>query len=381
MLRALYFLFYASGAFWMPFFTVYLRQIGLTGLQIGTLSGIRPLVTLASQPLWGLTADLRGRRRTLLVTMALTSLLILGYGWGGAFWFLLGWTVLYALLSNPVSPLIDSLVLDHLEEQSGSSFGSIRLWGALGWGVAAFVAGRVIGGRDLRLMFPLAAAMFAVGCVIVWRSTRERGTRKATRGNWRGAGALLRNRELITFLLVVLFAQVGSSCVMTFYPIYMDEIGASGGLIGLAYSLQGIAELPFYLASAAIIRRLGPDKTLVLSFVASAVRMLLYSVVRTPELIMFAELGHGLCFSLFLVASVGYVNRRVPSEWRATGQTLFSTATAAAGILGNTWAGLLYDRLDVQTMFRVNGLLVLAVAALALFALRERRPAERLAPQ
>ena len=68
-LRALYFLLYGSSGACFPFFNVYLRQIGLSGLQIGAIASIRPAATLISQPLWGVGADLWGRRRTLLVTI------------------------------------------------------------------------------------------------------------------------------------------------------------------------------------------------------------------------------------------------------------------------------------------------------------------------
>jgi MFS family permease len=103
MLRLLYFLIYGSAAAWFPFLSVYLRQIGLSGFQIGTLASINPAVTVLSQPLWGVIADLWGRRRTLLLTALLGALVILGFGWGRSFWFFLGWSALYALLSNPVA--------------------------------------------------------------------------------------------------------------------------------------------------------------------------------------------------------------------------------------------------------------------------------------
>src|SRR5918998_4962480 len=88
-LCALYFLFYGSGAAWFPFFNVYLREIGLTGFQIGLLAGIRPVGMLLSQPVWGIAADVWGRRRTLLLSMLLAVMLVLGYSLGRTFQFLL----------------------------------------------------------------------------------------------------------------------------------------------------------------------------------------------------------------------------------------------------------------------------------------------------
>jgi PPP family 3-phenylpropionic acid transporter len=100
--------------------------------------------------------------------------------------------------------------------------------------------------------------------------------------------------------------------------------------------------------------------------------MLLYSTIRAPLLAMAVEASHGLTFSLFLVASIDHVNRVVPGEWRASGQTLLWAACyGIGGIVGNAWAGALYDRLGVQALFRVNSWLVLGVALLAAFLLHE----------
>ncbi len=374
VLRLLYLLFYASGASWSPFFSVYQRQLGLTGLQIGTVAGIRPALVLLSQPLWGVVADLRGRRRTLLVTMFLASALLLGFVWPGGFWFILGWSLLYALLTNPVSPLIDSLVLDHLDERCGSSFGQFRLWGAVGWALAAYAVGRAISGRDIRLTFVFAASVMGLGWILAWRGTGGQGGRVALGKSWRGVGVLLRNRRLVTFLVLVTLAQVGAASILTFYSIYMTELGAARPLIGLAFTVQGLCELPLYLAAAGIIRRIGSGRTLALAFLVFAARALLYSVIKVPALAVAVETSHGLSFSLLLVSSVDYVNREVPREWRATGQALFQAAYfGAGGLLGNAWAGLLYDQLGVQGMFRVNGWLILAVAIMGLVLLGARK--------
>ena len=369
----LYFLFYGSGAAWFPFFNVYLREIGLSGLQIGALASLRPAAVLVSQPIWGITADLWGRRRTLLLGMSLAAALVLGHIWGRTFQFFVVWTLLYNLLSNPVGALIDSLVLDHLEGREDLSYGRLRMWGAIGWGLSAFAVGYAIAGRDMRLIFGFSAAFMFAGWLLALRTPHARESGPSLRRSWSGFGALLRNRELVIFLALVTLLQTGASSIFTFYPVYMDELGASSRTLGFAFTLQGIGEIPLYLSAAAIIGRIGPTKTLVFAFLVFAARTFLYSAITTPALAMVVELSHGLSFSLFLVASVEYVNRIVPSTWRATGQALFWAAYFGAGaILGNTWAGYLYDRFGVQQMFRANGWFILLVAAVAVVLLRER---------
>ena len=371
VLCLLYFAYYGSAGAWFPFLNVYLQQIGLSGLQIGTLAGIRPAVILLSQPLWGVVADLWGRRRTLLLTTLLAAVAVLGFSWRGGFWFLSGWSVLYALSSNPVGPLIDSLVLDYLEREDDLSYGRLRMWGAIGWAVVAYGAGRAIAGRDMRLIFVFAAGLMFLGWLLALRTSRETaGIVGALGSNWRDLGPVLRNRRLLVFLALVTLMQVGASPIFTFFSIYMNELGASRRLIGLAFGIQGLSELPVYLVAAAIMRRVGLTRTLVLAFLLMAARSLLYSFIAQPALAVALQLAHG-SFSLFLVASVEYVNRLVPSAWRATGQSLFWAAHMGAGaILGNTLAGYLYDQMGIQGMYRWSGSLILAVALAAGLVLR-----------
>jgi PPP family 3-phenylpropionic acid transporter len=372
LLRSLYYVIYGSGAAWFPFLSMYLRQIGLSGLQIGTLSGVSPAVMVFGQPLWGVIADLWGRRRTLLLAMPLTALTILGFAWREGFWFLLGWSVLYTLVSNPIFTLADSLTLDYLEREPRLSYGRLRMWGAVGWAMVSYVAGRVIAGRDLRLMFVIGSLLMLSGWFLVLCTSRAvRGAAGQLGQNWRDLGIVLRNRRFLVFLVLVALVRVGSSSLFTFFSIYMDELGASRELIGLAIGVQGLSELPMYLVSAAIVRRIGPARTLAVAFLLYATRAFLYSVISQPLLVVAVQLMHG-SFSLFLVAAVEYVNRLVPRAWRATGQSLLWAANmGAGGIVGSLLSGYLYDQVGAQGLYRWNSYLILGVALMAVWALRE----------
>jgi MFS transporter, PPP family, 3-phenylpropionic acid transporter len=380
-MRLLYALFYGSQSTWFTFINVYLQQLGFSGLQIGLLSGVRPAITLLSQPLVGLGADLWGRQRTLFLTMLLSSFFLLAFAIPGNFAFFLVLSVAYALASSPMGPLVDSLALDLVEKVPNLALGNLRLWGAAGWAVMAVVMGRLLSGQDLRLMFVCGTALMLPACLVglrVGKSTAGGGAyrARALRKTWEGLGAVLMNRRLTGFLILVTLLQFGAVSMWTFLAIYMTQLGASRQLIGLAISVQGLSELPFYLAAAAIIRRLGPHKTLVFTLCMYALRAGLYSLVAQPVLLLLLQMMHGLTFSLFTVSAVEYVNRLVPSEWRATGQSLFGAAYWGAGaILGNLWAGFMYDRVGAQMTFRYSGLIILGVAAAAALILRDREKA------
>ncbi|MCX7669181.1 MAG: MFS transporter, partial [Anaerolineae bacterium] len=147
--KASYFFYFAALASLMPFMVLYYAQNGLSAGQIGLLAGALPLVTLVSAPLWGGLADATGRHRALLV-LAIGGSMAAVFG----LWQLPGlrWLILFVVLNAfslaSVIPLIDNTVISMLGERR-TLYGRQRLWGAVGWGAVAPIAGWLI---DLSLI-------------------------------------------------------------------------------------------------------------------------------------------------------------------------------------------------------------------------------------
>jgi oligosaccharide:H+ symporter len=368
----LYFAFYGAAAAWSPLLNVYLQQVGLTGIQIGTLSGMRPAIGLLGKPIWGVAADTWGRRRTLLLLLPVSGALILGYLWNGGFWYFLLFGALYTFLAAPIGALLDSLALDQLELHPHLSFGRLRLGGAVGWALMALLIGRIISGWDTRPAFAIAAGGMMIAALLAWRVLPEAGGKRATLRSWRGAAALLRNRNLLIFLCITLLLHLGTSPIGMFYGIFMkEELGASSQLLGIAFALRAISEIPVYLGAAAVIRRIAPRRALLVALLVYAAQAFLYSIIRQPVLGALVEVMHGPSFGLLLIVSVNYVSSQAPAEWRATGQTLYAAFSGGlGGILGGAWGGFLYDYAGVRGMFRISALVILALALIVALALR-----------
>ncbi len=434
-LRILYFMYCASLAAWQPWLAVYFNEIGISGLRIGIIMSIAPIMVFLVQPMWGVVADRWGHHRTLLFTMFLASFTIIGYVWNGGFWFFFFWAVVVSFVTNPIGTLIDSIILDYVKESHASSYGRFRLWGAIGltvcslvcsvivgcgiswvftrrfvtfislysmwiiffiildimfsvrsygrfrmwgaigWAVASPVVGWIITGRNIILIFPISMAVMLLGW-LTGLLKRNKGIYKSTieQATWKNLSEVLRgNWQLLIFLAVVFFYGVGTAPVWTFYGVYLDDITASHGLKGFAFGLDAAIEFPFYFFSIVFVRRFGARRVLTFAVSMFAVRLFLYSVISTPMLAVSVELMHGLSYSLFIVSAVEYVNELVPAAWRATGQSLYAAACFGAGTLtGNTFAGYLYDQMPLQQVYRFTGWLLLVVTVVAVFALRDR---------
>ncbi|UCF44103.1 MAG: MFS transporter [Planctomycetota bacterium] len=424
----------ASLAAWQPWLAVYFKKVGISGLQIGIIMSIAPIMVFLVQPMWGVVADRWGHHRTLLFTMFLASFAILGYVWNGGFWFFFFWAVVVSFVTNPIGTLMDSIILDYVKRKQDSSYGRFRMWGtigltvcslvcsvivgcgiswlftrrfvtfmslysmwiiffiildimfsvrsygrfrmwgAIGWAVASPVVGWIITGRNIILIFPISMAVMLLGWLAGFlRRDKTRAVLATSEASWQNLSGVLRNWRLIVFLVIAFFYGVGTSPVWTFYGVYLDDIGASHGLKGFAFGLDAAIEFPFYFFSIVFVKHFGARRVLTFSILMFAIRLFLYSVISTPVLAASVELMHGLTFSLFIVSAVEYVNELVPPAWRATGQSLYAAACFGAGTLaGNTFAGYLYDQMPLQQVYRFTGWLLLIVAVVAAFALRSR---------
>jgi len=374
-LRILYFMYCASLAAWQPWLAVYFKKVGISGLQIGIIMSVSPIMVFLVQPMWGVVADRWGRHRTLLFTMFLASFAILGYVWNGGFWFFLFWTIIVAFATNPIGTLLDSIILDYVKEKQDSSYGRFRMFGAIGWMVASPIVGWIITGRNITLIFPISMAVMLLGWFMGFLR-RDKSLYKGVieQAVWKNLSQVLRgNWQLVIFLAVVFFYGVGTAPIWSFYGVYLDDIGASHGLKGFAFGLDAAIELPFYFFSNIFVKRFGARRILTFAILMFTIRLFLYSFISTPALAVSVELMHGLTFSLFVVSAVEYVNELVPTAWRATGQSLYAAACFGAGTLvGNTLAGYLYDQMPLQQVYRLSGWLLLAVTVVAVFVFRNR---------
>ena len=168
---------------------------------------------------------------------------------------------------------------------------------------------------------------------------------------------------------------MGATAIWNFYSAYLKENGASDSLVGYGLSFQGLCELPIFYFSARIIFKLGLKTTLIVTTMATVVRMLLYHVIKIPIATLPVELLHGLSWSLFWVVCVEYVNKLVDEKWRATGQSLLYASYFGAGaIAGNYWASYFIDKgMKVADVFLINAGLVGIVVILLLVFLRQKK--------
>ena len=347
-----------------PYLPIYYQSLGLRLDAIGLLAGVAALCGLVAAPAWGVVADrFQGTRLVLPVACLLTaaSAAALGLATSPAVAALIA--VLYALAFAGVGPLLDARALETVAEDQ-HRYGRLRVWGSIAFVISAIGVGALIQAVELRAMF------FVLVGALLLTAVAALGLRAAPLGGqldrFAGLSAVVRNRPLMTFVVAVLATWSASTAINAFLSIYMADIGASETIIGGAWALGAIVEIPLMVAFPWLARRAGVERLLLLGAGFLLVRAVTIALFVDPLAVTLTMAVHGAGFALLLVGGVTYVARHAPPSASATAQGVLSGVVfGLAQALGPGIAGVVAGSLGLRSMFVVAA----AASALAVVAL------------
>jgi PPP family 3-phenylpropionic acid transporter len=347
----LYFLYYAAAAALLPFLVIYYQDIGLKGSQIGFLAGLPPLLGLVSAPVWGVVSDMTKRRKlSLLIAIGGAIILALALGSVRAFRWLIPAVVLFAFFSSPIMPLVDSTTMSLLGGQK-EDYGRIRLWGAVGWGMAAPIVGWLIESGSVTWSFRGYAALMGLGLLIALR-VPVRGQIEVV--SPAGIRLFLTSPRWLIFLSVAFCGGMSLAMISNFLFIFLRGLGADEFTLGLNLTVATVSELPVLFFSNRLLRRWNAQRLMGAALFFFAIRALAYSLIVVPWLALLIQLLHGPTFSLMWIAGVSYADQIAPAGLEATAQGLLAGILLGIGsATGAFLGGLIYEHIGLVSLFRL----------------------------
>ena len=368
--KAFYFVFFGAAACLIPFLALYYQSLGLSGREIGFLSGIVPLITMVGASIWSMISDATGKHRLLfLISLCGVWLSVLLMTQAATFVQLIPVVMIYALFFSPIIPLTDNSVMAMLGEQS-SEYGRIRVWGAYGWGIAAVIIGVVVERYGLQWGF---AGFLSIWIFLLFIGSKLPMAVASAGGKfWQELQILLSDRSWFLFLLVALIEGMSLGIFLSFLFIYLEEIGASRTIMGFTLLTATLSEIPIFLYSRKLLKRWNAPFLLALSLLFTVIRAFAYVNMTAPWQVLIINLLHGLTFSLMWTAGVAYANQLAPPGLGATAQGVFAgTVMGLGSALGAFSGGIIYDAYGAVVAFQWAGFA--SLMALILFVWVNRR--------
>ena len=379
-------LFYAtvfiSSGVGTPYISVWFRDFGLSGGEIGVILAAPMVARTLIGPALAIWADSFRLRRTAI--MLLAGLSTAGYaamlGVHG-FWPWLATWFIGVTAYSAAGPLTDVIALRRAQ-RDGFAYALPR-----GMGSAAYIVGNIVAGA----LLPMTGSILAPVWLVVSGVAQTAGARTllpaetvresavaATKANLPHTrigelSGLLRDPVLLLAMGSVSLVQCSHAFFSAFASLLWRQQGISPSVIGLLWGVGVAAEVAFLWFMEPWRRRLGAERLLVLGAAGATIRWV--ALAFTPPLWLLFPLQalHAMSFTATFVASLQIVDRLSPRESASSAQTLaaalsFGLATGIATLL----AGPLYDHIGPW-----GYLVMAALAGAGLFAairLRARIP-------
>ncbi|ORC90584.1 MFS transporter, PPP family, 3-phenylpropionic acid transporter [Trypanosoma theileri] len=347
--------FFGTGAIF-AYFGVIFTSVGLSSRHIGLLVASIPLFSVFLLPVVTYLVDRFRCLRSFLVVCAIgTTLSSVIFLSTPTYPILLTAFIALVAFQAPLNPLFDQHVLSMLPKETRlDSWGALRSLGAYGWGIGNPFAAWIV---EWKGSWSIASIQYAFGqLALLYCIFTTKPYEKLERTPMRFHEVfqfVLGHHRLLLFLLASCLMGMGYSFINTFLFIFLESLGGSKLLMGLSLTLTVSTEIPIFKCSKVLGRWFTDRQMLSISMFIWSGRVLGYSFLKNPWMVLFLEPLHGVTFALMWLPGVHTVNNTFPSHLSNSATGFHYMFVAGIGpIIGNIIAGNLYQMLGPRMLFR-----------------------------
>lgn len=371
--QLLYLFCYMAWGALFPFLNLHYRRLGLSGVQIGTLSALTVAVgTGGALVMSGFADRYRAHRLVLVAAMGAAIGAVLGLSGAGTYGGILVWAATLAVVGSPISPLVDRAAVEASARSEGG-YGRLRVWGTVGWALSTVLLGEVARRGGLGWTFR-GYALFMGGALLVALTMPI-----AASGAGGSAAEILRQLRVprtALFLGGVFLLGVTLGAGGNFLSLYLEDLGATETVVGLAWTVVTLSEIPVMWGAKRLLDRLGALPVVTGSVLLFALRWFLLSLAPSPAWALATQLLHGGAFAAFLAGGVLEISALAPPGATTTALAVFNTlAFGVSSTVGAVLGGYLCDTLGLRALFQILALgCLVAVAVLGASGRMGRAP-------
>jgi nucleoside transporter len=359
-LGALMFLeFFIWGGWFVTLGSYLAHSLTANGAQIGAAYSAQSWGAILAPFVVGLIADRYFNAERVLAILHLAGGgLLLALAHAGAFARFLPLLFAYMVLFMPTLALVNSISFRQLQAPA-REFGSVRVWGTIGWIVAGLAISYLFGWdapsaiaqgslRNTFVMCGTASLFLGIYSFSLPKTPPAgRGQPRKRLRDILGVEALglLGERNFLVFLC----ASILISIPLAFYYQHANQFLTELKVPNPTgkQTLGQMSEVLFMLALPIFLSRFGIKRTLLAAMLAWAVRYLLFAYGNAGPLVTFLLIGialHGVCYDFFFVSAQIYIDFKAKPTTKSAAQGLLTLATYGLGmLLGFYLAGRITD--------------------------------------
>ena len=376
------------------------QKVGLDSVTIGTVFAVNGVFAVVMKPVYGYIMDKIGMSKRLLYVVILISALMAPFFAGvyqplllshplagillGALYLSLGW---YAGVAASES------YADRFSRLYGLEFGQIRMWGSLGWALAAALSGVLFNISPLfNFCLSSATSLIMLAVLLSLKIGEQELKNNAVISEEKIVFAdvilLLKNRKFWMFSLYVAGVAwmmfIAEQQFPRYFVSFFETQQQGNAMYGYLSTVQSGMEFLMMMALPWLVNHFGAKKGMLFTGVVVGVRLIASGLVHDPLLISLIKPFYGLEIALLLISVFKYIAEHFPKRVNATMYLLGYQAMIYVGsIVVAPPAGYLYDRIGFDRTYLLMGsvaLLFTLISAFTLSACRAARPVVPPAP-
>lgn len=362
-LSSFYFFYFASLGALVPYWSLYLKDIGFSVREISELMALILLTKIISPNIWGWIADHTGQRMLIVRIGSLLALVI----FAGVFFTTSYWWVAFVMLAfsffwNAALPQFEVTTLQHLDDQP-HRYSSIRLWGSVGFIFSVAILGYVLQHYSTSLL-PISIFVLLAGIFLISFFVPERAAGHLHVSPVKLKAILLRP-EVLALIAVCFLSQASHGAYYTFYTLYMEGYGYSRTIIGQLWALGVIVEVLVFLVMHRLVPKFGLRNLFLVTFFLTSLRWVLIAVYAdNMGMMLFAQTLHAASFGIFHAVAIQLFHHHFSGKHAGKGQALYSSISfGAGGAFGAYFSGILWESNSPESSFW----LAASMSALAFF--------------
>jgi PPP family 3-phenylpropionic acid transporter len=366
-LSRFYFIYYFFVGAFVPYWGLYLKSEQFSPADIGILMSLFQISRIFAPNFWGWLADHTGKRAQWIKLTAFLGLCgFTAVFWAHGFLWLFFVMAALSLFTSSTLPLAESLTLAHLATTNGH-YSRIRMWGSLGFIVAAVILGYLIDftGIKILLWFLLAVQMTLFALTYTLPDAKVEPHAHDQFSIWQ----VIKQPNVLALLIGCALMVTAHGVLYNFYSIYLSEHGYSKGMIGLLWSVGVICEIGIFMLMPKMMARYSLKVILLISLVLAVVRFMMIGLaVDNIVLLLLAQTLHAATFGSFHAASVEAISQFFNGRHQAKGQAIYnSVAYGIGGTIGGVAGGYALQYIGgektfmLAAVFPLLGLLVIGL--------------------
>jgi PPP family 3-phenylpropionic acid transporter len=366
VLKTFLFFFHATGFVVTSFLSLFLIEKGMSPSQIGWILAIGPIASLISEPIAGYLSDKYKTVKKVILYSAIGMFI------SGLVMFQLDQFLAFAIFAYflfffmaPLGALGESLA-QKTAIQTGVSFGSLRMWGSLGFAISSVVTGYILnflGVENILVPFLL----FTTVCLLSsWWLQDVKASDKPVQ--LLDAFKLLKDLRFVLFLLVTLTITIAHRANDVYLSVFIKELNGDETIVGWAWFVGVSVEVFVFAISHLWFRKYHELTFIMIAALLYGIRFIGMSFASSPIEIFIYQPLHGIIFAIFFTASFSYVTKIVPEQLQSTGHVLLvSVFFGYSGIVGALAGGSIIEDYGIHFLYLLLGISSLIGLVLLIF--------------